>query len=58
VTTLELFKKEVSDRSHIIDPNSELDWYALTLGWALAKGDSVEDAINFACYVRYHTDLG
>lgn len=34
-----------------------LEWYDLTVGWALAKGLPPADAIDFAIYVRYHTQL-
>jgi hypothetical protein len=52
------FQKEVSDRSLEIDPNGEEDWYSLTIGWAIAKGLSVEDSLQFAVYIRYETSLG
>jgi len=53
-----MFKKEASDKSNRIDANNELDWYSLTLGWAIGKGLSPTRAINFALYIRYNTDLG
>ena len=55
---LAAFKTEVSDRATEIDPENALDWFALTMGWALAKGLTPDDAHAFALHVRYHTDLG
>lgn len=52
------FKKEVSDEASTIDPSQEQDWYSITLGWAIAKGLSFEDAHEFARHIRYETDLG
>jgi hypothetical protein len=51
------FKKEVTKRTEEIDPNSELDWLSLTVGWAIAKGMTPFDAKEFAIYLRYHTSL-
>ncbi len=41
-----------------LDPNNEYDWYSITLGWAIGKGLTLDDAENFATYIRYQTDLG
>ncbi len=57
-TMVDQFKTEASDRASEIDPQNEQDWYSLTLGWAIAKGLSPANAIFFACYIRYRTDLG
>lgn len=59
---LPLFKAEVIDPvAHYSQVNPEdyheLDWYAITVGWALAKALTPEDAINFAAHVRYSTYL-
>jgi hypothetical protein len=65
---LEKFRTEVHDKASIIDPDNELYWKEITLGWALAQGldGSVEwetdeeaknNAHNFALYVRYWTDM-
>ena len=54
---IELFKKEVTDRSEEVDPCEEEHWGSLTLGWAIAKGLSPEDAKEFAVYIRYNTEL-
>lgn len=54
----EQFKKEVNDRAEEVDPGQEEDWKSLTLGWAIAKGLSPQDAITFALHIRYHTELG
>ena len=55
---LESFRKEVHERSHEIDPDAEFDWYDLSLGYALGKGASPEEARQFAATVRFHTDMG
>jgi len=54
---IELLKKEVDDKSKEIDPNNEFDWYSLVIGWAIAKGLSPEEAIEFSTHIRYKTDL-
>lgn len=54
----ELFRKEVHDRGELIDPEDELDWLALTFGWALGRGLSPKEAREFAIYIRYNTTLG
>lgn len=54
---LESFRREVTDRAAEVDPDNEQDWFSLTLGWAVAKGLTPEDAHKFATHVRYHTDL-
>ena len=50
---VKLFKEQVCDRSLAVDPGGEQDWFSLSLGWALAKGLSPEDAHRFSIYVRY-----
>ena len=55
---LDLFKTECYDRALEIDPNNILDWFSLTIGWAISKGLSTIDANDFAIHVRYETDLG
>jgi len=54
----DLFKTECYDRALEIDPNNILDWFSLTVGWAISKGLSAKDANDFAIHVRYETDLG
>ena len=53
-----MFKAECHDRATEIDPYSEEVWSSLTLGWAIAKGVSPDDARDFAIHIRYHTELG
>ena len=53
----ELLKKEVDDKSKEIDPDNEYDWLSLVIGWAIAKGLSPEEAIEFSYHIRYETDL-
>jgi hypothetical protein len=52
------FKLEVHDRSNAIDHSNEQDWFSLTLGWAIGKGLSPDEANDFAFHIRYHTKLG
>lgn len=47
------FRIEIIAKTSDIDPNADYDWYALSLGWAIAKGLTVEDAHRFALYARY-----
>jgi hypothetical protein len=54
---IELFKTECHDRASQVDPDNCLDWFCITLGWAIAKGLSPDDAYDFASYIRYETDL-
>ena len=43
----ELWKYETSDKATLVDPYNEHDWKSLCLGWAIAKGLSIEDAQKF-----------
>lgn len=52
------FKTEMHDRASEIDPDNEQDWFSLTLGWAIATGQPLEAAHEFARYIRYETELG
>jgi len=54
----ELFSLQVSGNAEEIDPDDAYDWYAITLGWALAKDMTAKQAHEFARHIRYHTDLG
>lgn len=53
-----VFNEEVSDRSSEVDEASKLDWFSLTVGWAIAKEMDPDDASSFASHIRYDTDLG
>lgn len=53
-----LFKTEVDDKATEVDPSNSQDWFSITLGWAIAKGLSPEDAHEFAIHIRYNTKLG
>ena len=55
---IEQFKKKVHDQSNVIDPDSSEYWKSLTLGWAIGKGMSIQEAKDFATFIRYHTNLG
>lgn len=57
---VDAFFTEIVDRESLIDPSGELDWFALSIGWAIAKGmepadsaDEIGEAFNFALHVRY-----
>jgi hypothetical protein len=52
-TLVPQFKAEICDRSADVDPDSEYDWYAISLGWAIAKGLTPDDAGEFSIHVRY-----
>jgi len=52
------FKTECDDHGAQIDPNNELDWFSLTVGWAIAKGLTADEANKLAVHIRYDTDLG
>lgn len=52
------WKLKVYDKANEIDPNDELCWYSLSVGFALQAGLSPEDANHFARYIRYNTNLG
>lgn len=59
---VELLMKQFTDEVHYralqIDPDSNEDWQSITIGWAIAKGLNPADAVEFASYLRYHTDQG
>ena len=55
---VEAFKTECDDRGAQIDPDNELDWFSLTVGWAIAKGLTPDEANELAIHIRYDTDLG
>jgi hypothetical protein len=48
-----MFDKEVRSKGQIIDPENELDWFGLVVGWAIAKGLKVSDARDFASAIDY-----
>ena len=53
-----LFKTECHDRAKELDPSNEQDWFSLTLGWAIAKGLTPDEAHGLAIHIRYETELG
>jgi hypothetical protein len=53
-----LFKTECHARASEVDPDNCQDWFSITLGWAIAKGLSPDDAYEFASHIRYRTELG
>lgn len=52
------FKAELHDRANLIDPENQRMWLDLTYGWAIAKGLDLDNAWDFALFIRYETDLG
>lgn len=55
---IDVYKQEIDDRAEEIDPSNNEDWFSMTLGWAIAKGMSIDAAGSFAVYIRHHTDMG
>jgi hypothetical protein len=53
----DLLRKELNDRSKEIDPDNNYDWLSLVIGWAIAKGLSPNEAIEFSTYIRYETEM-
>jgi hypothetical protein len=47
------FTTECVNHHEVIDGPDGQDWYALSLGWAIAKGLSVTDGHKFAIWKRY-----
>lgn len=52
------FKTEVHDKVTEVDPDGELHWLHLTIGWAIGKGYTPTQAWYIASFIRYDTDLG
>jgi len=50
--TIDLWKKEIYDKSHLIDPENEWHWESLAIGWCIAKGMNYDDSIEFGRH--YH----
>jgi len=49
-----LWNKEVLDQQELIDPDDELHWESLATGWAIAKGMTPDDALDFGShYMEY-----
>lgn len=55
---LELFREEIDNKGAEIDEENELDWYSITIGWAIAKGFTPKESLEIATYIRYNTDMG
>lgn len=49
----ERFKGEVCLKSGEVDPEEELDWFALSLGFFLAAGLNIDDAHRLSIWARY-----
>ncbi len=54
----EQFVLEVRSKHKQIDPEGVLDWFVLTMGWALGKGVPIDSVYAFAVHIRYHTPHG
>lgn len=51
---LEEFKKFAIENGKIVDSElTELDWYDMSIGWFLAKGASLNQAVECALDARY-----
>lgn len=53
----ESVKEELDNKVSEIDPAGNLDWEDLTIGWAIGKGYTIEQALDIGPWIRYHTDL-
>lgn len=45
---LDDYGTEILGRAEDIDPGNEEDWNSMTIGWAIAKGLTIDDAKAFA----------
>lgn len=50
---LEAFRKDVCAKSAKIDPDESLDWFALSIGFFLARGATISKAHTLAIKARY-----
>ena len=48
----ELFRKEIVERAEEIDKDHSEDWFSLSLGWAIAKGLTPDQAYEFTLYLK------
>jgi hypothetical protein len=55
---IEMLKNDFPDNiGEELDPGNELDWYSITVGWAIAHGMKPDEALEFSSYIRYNTNL-
>lgn len=54
---LKIYQKEINVRAEEIDPDEQFDWRGITLGWALGKGMTIEEADRFSRHIRYKTNM-
>lgn len=47
------FKTEITTRAKEIDPGEEIDWFSMSLGWAIANGLTITEAHQFSIWLRY-----
>lgn len=52
-----LFDEEILTRQKQVDPYYLEDWYSLALGWAIAKGMTLDEAHEFAGLLRYKSEV-
>lgn len=50
----EVYYQEAFRLSDHVDPNEELDWFSLAIGFFIAKGATPERAQRLASSVDYH----
>lgn len=55
---VELYRKECHLRKLSFDLDDSLDWFSLTVGWAIARGLEPKEAWNFAIHIRYEAEMG
>ena len=48
-----VWKREVLDQAHLVDPNSESKWGDLAMGYALGKGLDPDQAADFELYLSH-----
>lgn len=48
---IKAWKLEVCDWAGEIDPENEMDWHALFVGFAMGKGLSPADALDYSFYM-------
>ena len=50
----QVFCTEVLAHSDEVDSDNTRDWYALSLGWAIGKGQTISRAYEFASHVIWY----
>ncbi len=47
------YKKLVCDRAKDVDPSNEYDWFALSLGFLMGYGLTLDEAHDLSLWIRY-----